>query len=87
MPSIALHQHRAAGIQQFGDQFKVFVELMDEQVVHDGQFPRIPVIPHPNLAPEALCLLRRQVQKLHPVVGAAHFAAWKAASTDGNHMP
>ena len=62
MPSIALHQHRAAGIQQFGDQFKVFVELMDEQVV-------------------------RQVQKLHPVVGAAHFAAWKAASTDGKHMP
>ena len=87
MPGIALHQHRAVGIQQFWDQFKVFVEFMDEQVMHDGQFAVLPIWTHLDLTPTPLRLVGRQVQKLHPVVGAAHFAAWKAASTDGNHMP
>ena len=67
MPGVALHQDRAAGGKQFGDQVRVFAEFVDEQVVHDGPFPRIPVIPHPDLAPAALCLLRRHGQKLRPI--------------------
>ena len=69
MPSIALHQHRAAGIQQFWDQFKVFVEFMDEQVMHDGQFAVLPIWTHLDLTPTPLRLVGRQVQKLYPVVG------------------
>ncbi len=59
MPGIALHQHRAAGIQQFWDQFKVFVEFMDEQVMHDGQFAVLPIWTHLDLTPTPLRLVGR----------------------------
>ena len=35
--------------------------------MYDGPFPSIPVIPHPDLAPAALCLFRPLGQKLRPI--------------------
>ena len=32
VPGVPLHQDSAAGIQQFGDQVRVLLELMDKQV-------------------------------------------------------
>ena len=68
MPGVSLHQNCTTGGNEFGDQFWILIELMDKEIVHDGQFPRIPVTSHLDLTATAFRLLWCHSQKLYPVL-------------------